>query len=63
MGLLSWSVSLSSVSPGPDGKGVEVVGEDRPFSPDLLAFVALQPAAVQSVAAFEVTDPAFRPVR
>ena len=42
-------------------RGVEVVGEDRPLSPDPLALVALQPAAVQSVAAFEVTDPALRP--
>src|ERR687898_348277 len=48
-----------SLSAGSDGQGVGVVGEDRPLSPDLLAFVALEPAAVRRVAAFEVADPAF----
>jgi hypothetical protein len=51
--------SLRSVSPGPDGEGVGVVAQDRPLSPDLPAFVAFQPAAVQSVATFEVADAAF----
>src|SRR5438128_2648732 len=50
-----------SVSPGPDGEGVAVVGEDRPLSPDPLAFVAFQPAAVQPVTALEVADPALGP--
>src|ERR1035437_150381 len=50
-----------SVSPGSDGERVSVVGEDRPSGPDLLAFVAFEAAAVQSVAAFEVTDPPFGP--
>ena len=52
--------ALRSVSPGPDGERVEVVGEDSPFSPDLPAFVAFEAAAAQPVAAFEVADPAFR---
>src|ERR1041384_5434860 len=47
-----------SVSVGPDGERVGVVGQDRPFSPDLLALVTLEPAAVQPVAALEVADPA-----
>src|SRR4051812_40146339 len=45
-----------SVSAGPDGERVGVVGQDRPFSPDLLALVALEPAAVQGIAALEVAD-------
>src|SRR3954454_13455356 len=45
-----------SVSEGPDGERVGVVGQDRPFSPDLLALVALEPAAVQRIAALEVAD-------
>src|SRR5664279_3257951 len=49
--------SLVSVSPGSDGEGVGVVGEDAPAGPDLLAFVALEAGSVQAVAAFEVTDP------
>src|SRR5665648_874161 len=52
--------SLVSVSSGSDGERVSVVGEDRPSGPDLLAFVAFEAGSVQSVAAFEVTDPAFR---
>src|SRR5215213_832811 len=48
-----------SVSRGPDGERVGVVGQDGPLSPDLLALVALQPAAVDAVAAFEVADPSF----
>src|SRR5664280_1370943 len=52
--------SLVSVSPGPDGERVSVVGEDAPSGPDLLAFVAFEPGSVQAVAAFEVADPAFR---
>jgi len=47
------------VSAGPDGERVSVVGEDRPCGPDLLALVALEAAAVQTVAAFEVADPSF----
>ena len=39
-----------------DGERVGVVGEDRPLSPDLLALVAFEAAAVQPVAAFEVAD-------
>ena len=38
--------------------GVGVVGEGRPSVPDLVAFVAFEPAAAQAVAAFEVADPA-----
>src|SRR3954452_1221370 len=53
--------AVGSVSAGPDGEGVEVVGEDRPLGPDLLPVVALQTAAVQPVAAFEVADAAFCP--
>jgi Transposase DDE domain len=52
--------AVRSVSPGPDDEGVGVVAQDRPLSPDLLAFVALQAGSVQPVAAFEVTDPADR---
>ena len=48
-----------SFSAGSDGEGVEVVGEDRPAGPDLLALVAFEAAAAEAVAAFEVTDPAF----
>ena len=51
--------SLVSVSPGPDGERVSVVGEDAPSGPDLLAFVAFEAASVQAVAAFEVADPSF----
>src|SRR5437764_14097781 len=52
--------AVRSVSPGSDGERVGVVGEDRPLSPDLLAFVALEARSPQSVAAFEVADPSFR---
>ena len=48
-----------SVSGGADGEGVEVVGQDRPGGPGLLALIALQPAAAKAVAAFEVADAAF----
>ena len=48
-----------SVSGGPDGQGVEVVGEDRPSGPGLLAFIAFESAAAQAVAAFEVADASF----
>ena len=48
-----------SVSPGPDGEGVSVVGQEGPSGPDLAAFVSLEPGSVHAVAAFEVTDPAF----
>src|SRR5665811_535756 len=48
-----------SVSPGPDGEGVSVVGQDAPSGPDLLAFVAFEARSVQAVAAFEVADPSF----
>ena len=51
-----------SVSAGPDGQRVGVVGEDRPAGPDLLALVAFQAAAVEAVAAFEVADAALAPV-
>src|SRR5438128_9939208 len=47
-----------SVSAGPDGVGVKVVGEDRPARPGALALFALQAAAAQSVAALEVADAA-----
>ena len=47
-----------SVSVGSDGERVEVVGEDRPAGPDLLALVAFEAAAVEAVAAFEVADAA-----
>src|SRR5438045_8092195 len=50
--------AVGSVSPRPDGERVAVVGENRPLSPDLMAFVAFEAAAVHPVAAFEVTDPA-----
>src|ERR1039458_9773379 len=49
--------SFWSVSPGPDGERVSVVGEDRPSGPDLLAFVAFEAASAHPVAAFEVADP------
>jgi hypothetical protein len=39
-----------------DGQGVQVVSQDRPAGPDPLALVALQAAAPQPVAAFEVAD-------
>jgi hypothetical protein len=50
--------AIWSVSSDPDGEGVGVVAQGRPLSPNLLAFVAFEAAAVQPVAAFEVTDPA-----
>ena len=40
-----------SVSAGPDGERVKVVGEDAPACPGALAFVSLQAAAAQAVAA------------
>ena len=43
-------------SGGSDGQGVEVVGEDAPSGPGLLAVIAHQPAAAHAVAAFEVAD-------
>src|SRR3954465_788811 len=46
------------VSGGVDGERVEVVGEDRPAGPGLLAGVALEAAAAQAVAAFEVAGAA-----
>src|SRR5687768_9733284 len=49
------------VSAGSDGEGVEVVGEDRPDGPGLLAAVTFEAAAVHSVAALEVADAAFGP--
>src|ERR1035437_7609323 len=51
---LAWAVL--SVSPGPDGERVGVVGEDPPLSPDLLALVAFEAAVAHPVAAFEVAD-------
>jgi hypothetical protein len=48
-----------SVSALPDGERVSIVGENRPSGPDLAAFVSFESPAVQSVAAFEVADPAF----
>src|SRR5439155_25220279 len=47
-----------SVGSGEAGVGVEVVGERRPAGPDPLAVVALQAAALGSVAALEVADAA-----
>jgi len=32
-------------STGPDGEGVEVVGEDRPPGPDSHSIIALQPGS------------------
>src|SRR6185437_15309260 len=49
--------AIRSVSPLSDSERVGVVGQDRPFSPDLLSLVALQAGSVQPVAAFEVADP------
>ena len=46
-------------SGGSDGQGVEVVGQDAPSGPGLLAVIALQPAAAHAVAAFEVADASF----
>ncbi len=46
-------------SGGSDGQGVEVVGEDAPSGPGLLAVIAFEAAAVQAVAAFEVADASF----
>src|SRR5918994_5208566 len=46
------------VSGGPDGERVEVVGEDAPAGPGLLAVMAFQPGPAQAVAALEVTDAA-----
>lgn len=37
------------VSGLPDGKGVEVIGEDPPPGPDLLALVAFEPQRVDGV--------------
>lgn len=47
-----------SVSAGPDGERVKVVGENAPACPGALAFVAPQAAATHSVAALEVADAA-----
>ena len=47
------------LSGGWDGEGVEVVGEDSPGGPGLLAVVAFEAAAGLPVTAFEVTDAAF----
>lgn len=54
--------SRISVSPGPDGEGVAVVGQDRPLNPDVPPLAAFEPGAVEDVAAFEVAGPS-RPVR
>jgi hypothetical protein len=50
--------AVGSVSAGPDGERVKVVGQDRPFGPDPLAVVALGAAAAHAVAALEVADAA-----
>src|SRR6185437_4544830 len=59
--LPGWSGLSGSVSPGPDGEGVEVVGQDRPSGPDPQSVISLQSGAPQSVSAFEMTDPALDP--
>ena len=46
-------------SGGPEGEGVEVVGQDRPGGPGTGAGVALEPGSVEAVASFEVADAAF----
>ena len=58
IGVLGGDASSASVLAGADGEGVEVVGEDPPGGPGLLAVVVLQPAAALPIAAFEVADPA-----
>src|SRR5215218_373059 len=47
------------LSAGPDGEGLEVVGEDAPGRPGPCSVVASEAAAAQAVAAFEVADAAF----
>src|SRR5687768_5149099 len=54
-------LGLGSVSAGPDGEGVEAVGEDRPPGPDLHPVIAFQPGAAHAVAAFEMADSALDP--
>src|SRR5438093_6583562 len=50
--------AAGSVSVGPDGEGVEVVGQDGPADVGARPGMAFQAAAAQAVAAFEVTDAA-----
>ena len=45
-------------SGGLDGEGVQVVGQDRPASPDPLALVTPEAAAAQPIAPLEVADAA-----
>ena len=59
-GLARVERAVRSVSPGPDRVAVGLVGQDRPLSPDLVALAAPAAAAVQPVAAFEVTDAVLR---
>ena len=44
------------LSGGSDGQRVEVVGQDAPSGPGLLAVIAFEAAAAHAVAAFEVAD-------
>src|SRR3954454_22172187 len=46
------------VSGGPDGERVEVVGQDAPAGPGLLAVMAFEPRPAHAVAALEVADAA-----
>ena len=46
-------------SGGSDGQRVEVVGEDAPSAPGLLAVIAFEAAAAHAVAAFVVADASF----
>jgi hypothetical protein len=50
-------------SAGPDGEGVEVVGEERAGRPGSRAVVAFETRSLEAVAAFEVTDAASMPTR
>ena len=47
------------LSGGPDGEGVEVVGQDRPSDRRSGSVEASESSAAHAVAAFEVTDAAF----
>src|SRR4051812_47522555 len=55
-----WSRAPRMLSGGPDGEGVEVVGQDAPGHPCAGAVVAFEAAALEAVAALEVADAALR---
>src|ERR1700687_871659 len=59
MGFAVGEGAVESVSPGPDGERVSVVGQDRPLSPDLPALVAFEARSGEPVASFEVAVAAF----